>query len=57
MKMYEVGSFFGPVLVKCVSSAVLMVQVVCETTPCWLVNIFNVLEEMGASTFMVFETI
>jgi len=55
--MYEVGSCFGPVLVKCVSSAVLMVQVVCDTTPCWLVNIFNISEEMSASTFMVFETI
>jgi hypothetical protein len=55
--MYEVGSYFGSVLVKCVFSVVLMVQVVCDTTPCWLVNIFNISEEMSASAFMVFETI
>ena len=55
--MYEVGSYFGPVLVRCVSSAVLMIQVVCDTIPCWLGNVFNISEEMGSSTFMVFEPI
>jgi uncharacterized membrane protein len=39
--MYEVGSYFGPVLVICFFSAVLMIQVVCDTTPYWLVIVFN----------------
>jgi hypothetical protein len=55
--MCEVGSYFGTVLVRCVSSAVLMIQVVCDTSPCCLVNVFNISKEMGASTVMVFEPI
>jgi hypothetical protein len=57
IKMYEVGSYFGLVLLRCVFSAILMIQVVFDTTPCWLVNVFHVSKEPGASTLMVVEPI
>jgi len=44
--MYEFGSYFGQVRVRFDSSAVLMIHVVCDTTPCWLVNVLNISEEM-----------